>query len=211
MADRRAVDPTLALAVVVAALLALVVMVTAANLRAGLLGVTLVAVVVPASWIDLDRRLIPNRLTAAGAVAAVAIGLATDPAGVPAQLLWGAAAGGFLLAAALARPGGMGMGDVKLAAVLGLLLGSAVVVALLVALLAGALAGVVLVANAARRAARAAVTASGGARATTPTASAARPTREALRTATLPFGPFLALGALVAWFAGADVLAAYLG
>ncbi|MDW5594685.1 A24 family peptidase [Conexibacter stalactiti] len=195
MADRRAVDLTLVLAVVAAALLALVVTVTAADLRAALLGVTLVAVVVPATWIDLDRRLIPNRLTAAGAIAALAIGLATDPARVPAQLLWGAAASGFLLAAALARPGGMGMGDVKLAAVLGLLLGPAVVVALLVALLAGALAGVAVAIRA-------------GMRATRPSA---RPAREALRTATLPFGPFLALGAVIAWFAGADMLAAYLG
>jgi leader peptidase (prepilin peptidase)/N-methyltransferase len=191
MAHRRSVDPTLALVFVAATLLALVATITAADLRSALLGVTLVAVVVPASWIDLDRRLIPNRLTAAGALAAVAIGLATDPARVPVQLAWGAAAGGFLLTAALARPGGMGMGDVKLAAVLGLLLGSAVVVALLVALIAGTLMGVALATRAVRR--------------------RSADARESLRTATIPFGPFLALGALVAWFAGADLLAAYLG
>lgn len=207
MAHRRSVDPTLALTLVAAALLALAVTVTAADLRSALLGVTLVAVVVPATWIDLDRRLIPNRLTAAGALAAVAIGLATDPARVPVQLAWGAAAGGFLLAAALARPGGMGMGDVKLAAVLGLLLGSAVVVALLVALIAGTLMGFALALRAACRL-----------RADVPPAQrlpaharATRRTRAALRTATIPFGPFLALGGLVAWFAGADLLAAYAG
>ncbi|HST38443.1 MAG TPA: prepilin peptidase [Conexibacter sp.] len=191
MAHRRSIDPTLALVFVAAALLALAVTATAADLRSALLGVTLVAVVVPATWIDLDRRLIPNRLTAAGAIAAVAIGLATDPARVPVQLAWGAAAGGFLLAAALARPGGMGMGDVKLAAVLGLLLGSAVIVALMVALIVGTLMGLALAARAARR--------------------RSADARDALRTATLAFGPFLALGALVARFAGADLLAAYAG
>lgn len=142
-----------------------------------LIGVALAALLVPVVWIDLDRRVIPNRLTAAGALAGVAIWLVVDPSRLPAQLLWAAGAGGFLLLAALARPDGMGMGDVKLTAVLGLLLGAGVVVALLVALVAGALAG-------------AAVLACRGVR--------------AARTATLPFGPFLALGAVVAWaFGGA--------
>src|SRR5207302_3044586 len=87
------------------------------------LGVTLVLLVVPAALIDLEHRIIPNRLTAAGAVLALLIGVALDPAGEPERLIDGAAAGGFLLIAALAYPGGMGMGDVKLAAVMGLLLG----------------------------------------------------------------------------------------
>ena len=117
-----------------------------------LLGLALTAVLVPVALIDLDHRLIPNVLTLAGALAALAIGLATEPAGVPEQLLAGAAAGGFLLAAALARPGGMGMGDVKLAAVLGLFLGWEVGVALLVALLAGTIVGLaVMPAGASRR------------------------------------------------------------
>ena len=88
-----------------------------------LLGLVLVALLVPIALIDLDHRIIPNRLTAIGAVAALAIGAATDLGGLPQQLIAGAAAGGFLLAAALARPGGMGMGDVKLAGMLGLFLG----------------------------------------------------------------------------------------
>ena len=55
---------------------------------------------------------------------ALALGLALDPAGEPERLIAGAAAGGFLLLAALAYPGGMGMGDVKLAGVMGLFLGA---------------------------------------------------------------------------------------
>ncbi len=147
------------------------------------LGLTLTALLVPIALIDLDHRLIPNVLTLAGAVAALAIGLATDPAGVPEQLLAGAAAGGFLLAAALARPGGMGMGDVKLAAVLGLFLGWEVGVALLVALVAGTLVGVIVIAR--------------------------RGVEEGRRTA-LPFGPFLALGGMAALLAGSQLVDAYL-
>ena len=147
-----------------------------------LLGLALTAVLVPAALIDLDHRLIPNVLTLAGAIAALAIGLATDPSGVPEQLLAGAAAGGFLLAAALARPGGMGMGDVKLAAVLGLFLGWEVGVALLVALLAGTIVGVAVIAR--------------------------RGVAEGRRTA-LPFGPFLALGGMVALLAGSQLIDLY--
>ena len=81
---------------------------------------------VPAALIDLEYRIIPNRMTAVGAIAALVVGTALDPSGEPARLIAGAAAGGFLLLAALAYPAGMGMGDVKLAGVLGLMLGAAV-------------------------------------------------------------------------------------
>ncbi len=147
------------------------------------LGLTLVALLVPMALIDLDHRIIPNRLTALGALAALAIGLATDPGGVPQQLIAGVAAGGFLLAAALARPGGMGMGDVKLAGMLGLFLGREVAVALLVALLAGSFVGIVVMAR--------------------------RGVGEGRKTA-IPFGPFLALGGAVALLAGPAIVHWYL-
>jgi leader peptidase (prepilin peptidase) / N-methyltransferase len=144
-----------------------------------LLGLALVVLLVPIALIDLDHRIIPNRLTALGAVAALAVGAATDLDGVPQQLIAGAAAGGFLLLAALARPGGMGMGDVKLAAMLGLFLGREVAVALLVALLAGTLVGVAVMAR--------------------------RGVGEGRKTA-IPFGPFLALGGVVALIAGPAIV-----
>jgi leader peptidase (prepilin peptidase) / N-methyltransferase len=147
------------------------------------LGLVLVAVLVPVTLIDFEHRIIPNRLMAPAAAAAVIIGLATDPAGVPEQLIAGAAAAAFLLVFALAYPRGMGMGDVKLAGVLGLFLGRSVAVALLIGVFAGALAGAVIMAR---------VGVAQG------------------RKTALPFGPFLALGGIVGVLAGPGLIHAYL-
>jgi leader peptidase (prepilin peptidase)/N-methyltransferase len=146
------------------------------------LSVTLILVVVPAAMIDLEHRIIPNSITALGAVVALAVGLALDPAGEPERLIAGIGAGGFLLLAALAYPGGMGMGDVKLAGVMGLFLGAAVAPALLIALIAGVALGVVVI---------------------------YRKGAQAGRKTAVPFGPFLALGALLAVFVGHELVAVY--
>ena len=145
------------------------------------LSVVLIFVLVPAAAIDLEYRRIPNLITGAGAVAALAVGTALEPSGEPARLIAGAGAGGFLLLAALLYPAGMGMGDVKLAAVMGLCLGVAVVPAMFIALVAGVAVGVVMMA------------------------------RGASRKTAVPFGPFLALGGLVAIFAGPAIVHLYLG
>lgn len=146
------------------------------------LGIGLILLVVPIALIDLETRLIPNRLTLPGAVLAIVLGLALDPSGEPGRLIAGAAAGGFLLIAALAYPGGMGMGDVKLAGMMGLFLGAAVAPALLIALLSGTALGAVIIA---RRGARAG------------------------RKTAVPFGPFLALGAIAAVFVGQPLVHVY--
>ncbi len=147
------------------------------------LGLALVTLMVPVVLIDLEHRLIPNRLTAPFAALAVVLGLALDPGRVPEQLLAGLGAGGFFLLAALAYPRGMGMGDVKLAAVMGLYLGRAVAPAIFLGLIAGVLVGAAIIAR---------VGAAEG------------------RKTAVPFGPFLALGAIAALFAGAPVMDAYL-
>jgi leader peptidase (prepilin peptidase)/N-methyltransferase len=91
------------------------------------------------------------------------------------------AASGFLLAAALAYPAGMGMGDVKLALLMGAALGKTVSVALMVGMLAAMIPGIYLLARHGK----------------------------AARKMGVPFGPFLALGSVVALFWGHDVLQAY--
>ncbi len=146
------------------------------------LSIGLILLVVPAALIDLECRIIPNKITIPGAVAAIVIGLALDPGGEPGRLIAGAAAGGFLLLAALAYPGGMGMGDVKLAGMMGLFLGAAVAPAILIALLTGTAVGAVIIAR--------------------------KGAKEGRKTA-VPFGPFLAVGALVAVFAGQQMVDVY--
>jgi leader peptidase (prepilin peptidase) / N-methyltransferase len=143
------------------------------------LSVALVLVLVPAAAIDMEHRIIPNRLTATGAVLAVVLGTALDPGGEPERLIAGAAAGGFLLAAVLLYPRGMGLGDVKLAGMMGLFLGVAVAPALLIALLSGVAVGAVII---------------------------ARKGVQAGRKTAVPFGPFLALGGIVAMFAGQPIV-----
>jgi len=147
------------------------------------LGLLAVLVLVPVALIDLDHHLIPNRLTGPAALLALALGSALDPSGEPSRLIAAAAAGGGFLVVALISPRGMGMGDVKLAGLLGLLLGAEVAPALFVALISGVVVGLVVVA---RR----------------------RPGER--RGAGVPFGPFLALGGLTAIYAGHAILHAYL-
>ena len=148
-----------------------------------LLGLVLVLLLVPITLIDLDHRIIPNKLTLLGAIVAPAILALTDPGALPEHLIAGAAAGGFFLLAVIAYPRGMGMGDVKLAAVLGLFLGRAVAPGLFVAFLAGTLVGAAVIAR--------------------------KGAREGRKTA-VPFGPFLALGGVVALLVGDELVDWYL-
>jgi leader peptidase (prepilin peptidase)/N-methyltransferase len=165
-----------------AALLFAVVL-TADPPREAWLGAAFMLLLVPITFIDLDHRIIPNRLTALGAVVAIALVAGLDTDSLPEHLIAGAAAGGFLLIAAVVYPAGMGMGDVKLAGVMGLFLGRAVGPAMLVALVAGSLVGALIMAR----------------------LGAAKGRKTAV-----PFGPFLALGGAVAWFAGDAMVDWYL-
>jgi leader peptidase (prepilin peptidase)/N-methyltransferase len=145
----------------------------------GWLGIAMVLTLVPVAFIDLEHRIIPNRILLPAALVAVAIVGLAAPGHLPEHLIAAGAAGGFLLLAVLAYPRGMGMGDVKLAAVLGLFLGRSVAPAMLAALLSGSLLGAAIVAQ--------------------------KGAREGRKTA-VPFGPFLALGALVGLFAGPAIV-----
>jgi leader peptidase (prepilin peptidase)/N-methyltransferase len=165
------------------AVLAVAIVVVKHSPRDIVLGLVLVAVLVPTALIDLDNRIIPNKIMLPAAILAVAIGLALSPSHVPEQLIAGAAAGGFLLLFALAYPRGMGMGDVKLAGVLGLFLGRSVAVAILGGVLAGTVIGLGIM---------------------------ARVGVEKGRKTAVPFGPFLALGGIVGLLLGPSLVHWYL-
>jgi leader peptidase (prepilin peptidase) / N-methyltransferase len=165
-----------------ALLLALTVVVIGTNEEVWL-GLAFVLLLVPVTVIDIDFRIIPNKLMIAGTVAALGILVITRPGEIPEHLIAAAAAGGFLLAAAIAYPAGMGMGDVKLAFVMGLFLGREVGVALLVGLFAGSFIGIGIMA--------------------VKGVAAGRKTK-------IPFGPFLALGGLAGLLAGDPIVDWYL-
>ena len=180
---RIAISPRYPIVEALTAALAAAVVLTKHSAAGVVLGLVLVAVLVPVALIDFEHRIIPNKITLPAAIAAVAIGVALGLKGVPEQLIAGAAAGGFLLAFALAYPRGMGMGDVKLAAVLGLFLGSSVAVAILVGVLTATLVGAIVM---------------------------ARVGVEKGRKTALPFGPFLAFGGVVGLLAGPAIMHWYL-
>ena len=161
-----------------ALLLALTVVILGADKHVWL-GLALVLLLVPITVIDLDHQIIPNKLTILGAVLAPVILALTRPGDMPEHVIAAFAASGFLLLAIMVRPGGMGLGDVKLTFVLGLFLGRDVIVALFVAFLAGSLIGGVIMAR---------VGVAQG------------------RKTKVPFGPFLALGGIVALYAGDPIV-----
>ncbi len=146
-----------------------------------LLAAAFCVVLVVLSVIDLEHRIVPNRIVVPAAAAVLAAQLVRAP-----SIEWPLAALGaalFLFVAALAYPAGMGMGDVKLALLLGAMLGREVAAALLISLVAASVPAAALLAR----------------------------QGAAARKAAIPFAPFLALGATVAVFAGEPLLDWYLG
>ena len=139
------------------------------------------AVLVVVSATDLAHRIVPNRVVLPGAVVVLVAQTLLHPS--PEWALGALGASGFLLAAAIAYPAGMGMGDVKLALLMGAMLGRTVTVALMLGMLLALLPSVVLLAR-------------HGA---------------AARKMGIPFAPFLALGSILALFWGERLLDGYLG
>jgi leader peptidase (prepilin peptidase)/N-methyltransferase len=138
------------------------------------------AALVAVSATDFEHRIVPNRVVLPAAALVLAAQTALHPS--PEWALGALGASGFLLLAALAYPAGMGMGDVKLALLLGAMLGRSVTVALMVAMISALLPSVVLLAR----------------------------HGSAARKMAIPFAPFLALGGVGALFAGERLLDAYL-
>jgi leader peptidase (prepilin peptidase) / N-methyltransferase len=134
---------------------------------------------VAVSATDLEHRIIPNRIVVPAGLIVLAANTALHPG--PQWTIGAVGASGFLFAAALAYPAGMGLGDVKLAFLMGAALGKTVPVALFLGVFAALVPGLVLLARHGSAARKMGVT----------------------------FGPFLALGSVVALFAGHWLLGAY--
>jgi leader peptidase (prepilin peptidase)/N-methyltransferase len=137
-------------------------------------------VLVVLSAIDIDRRIVPDRIVLPAAVIVLVAQTVLHP-----SVEWIAAGLGaslFLFLSALAYPKGMGMGDVKLALLLGFALGRTVPVGMFAGMFSALVPSAVLFARHGMRA----------------------------RKMKIPFAPFLALGGLVALFAGHPLVDAYL-
>jgi prepilin signal peptidase PulO-like enzyme (type II secretory pathway) len=102
-------------------------------------------VLVAVSATDLEHRIIPNRIVLPATAAVLVAQTALHPS--VEWTLGALAAGGFLLLAALVHPAGMGMGDVKLALLLGAMLGRSVGLALMVGLVSALVPSAVLFAR----------------------------------------------------------------
>jgi len=146
------------------------------------LGLVFTATLLAVTLTDLERRVIPNKILLASAILAVVIAAVGDPSSLPERAIAAVAAGGILFLVVLAYPKGMGLGDVKLTAVMGLFLGRNVAPAVLVALLVGSIVGLAMIAR----------------------------EGAAARKQAIPFGPFLALGGVVGLLAGDQLVDLYL-
>jgi leader peptidase (prepilin peptidase) / N-methyltransferase len=137
------------------------------------------AVLVAVTATDLTHRIVPNRIVVPAAAIVLVAHTALEPR--PEWALAALGASFFLFAAALAYPAGMGMGDVKLALLMGAALGKTVSVALFAGMIFALVPSVFLLARHGSSA----------------------------RKMGIPFAPFLALGSVVALFAGGALLHAY--
>jgi leader peptidase (prepilin peptidase)/N-methyltransferase len=129
---------------------------------------------------DLEHRIVPNKVVIPAAAIVLVLETAARPS--PEWAIGAFGASGFLFLAVVVYPAGMGMGDVKLALLMGAALGRTVPVALMLGMVSALVPSIVLLAR-------------HGA---------------AARKMGIPFAPFLALGSVVALFAGHELLHLYL-
>jgi leader peptidase (prepilin peptidase) / N-methyltransferase len=141
------------------------------------------AVLVALSAIDLERLILPDRIVLPSFAVVLVAHVALEPDRAVEWVAGALGASLFLFLALLAYPAGMGMGDVKLALLLGAMLGKYVVVGLMLGMIAALVPSIVLLAR----------------------------HGFAARKMGIPFGPFLALGSVAALHWGPELLDAYLG
>jgi leader peptidase (prepilin peptidase) / N-methyltransferase len=143
----------------------------------------LTAIVVPASVIDLRHRIIPNAINLPGAFLVFTAASFAEPGRMAEFAVAGFGCFVFLGIAWVISPRGMGLGDVKMALMIGLAVGHYAFVALLAGFFASTMLSAVLLMR-------------GGLKA---------------RKSTFPFGPFLAFGAVVALLWGPDLSPVFIG
>lgn len=140
-----------------------------------------IAAMIAIAFIDYDHMIIPNQIVLPGAVIGLAASVAIQPERWWVYLAASAGAAAFMFALVMLWPGGMGPGDVKMALFMGAVLGSKVIVALFAAFFFGSVAGVFMMLVLKR----------------------SRKTR-------IPFGPYLAIGSVLALFVGEQLVLAYM-
>ncbi len=142
---------------------------------------TLILTLIALAGTDLEHRLLPNVIVGPAALVGFALSVLESPERWWVHLISALAVAGALFALALAYPGGMGMGDVKMGGMLGAFLGPYAALAVFLGALCGAITGGLLMAAGKMR-----------------------------RRHALPFGVFMAVGGIVVLFVGPELWELYL-
>ena len=142
----------------------------------------LISTLIALAGIDLEHRLLPNAIVGPAALAGLSLSILASPEWWWVYPVSALAVAGGLFALAIAYPGGMGMGDVKMGGMLGAFLGPYAALAVFLGAFAGAITGGLLMA-----------------------------TGKIQRRHALPFGVFMALGGILALFVGPELWELYLG
>jgi leader peptidase (prepilin peptidase)/N-methyltransferase len=141
----------------------------------------LISTLIALAGIDLEHRLLPNAIVGPAALAGLSLSILASPERWWVYPVSALAVAGGLFALAIAYPGGMGMGDVKMGGMLGTFLGPYAALAVFLGAFAGAITGGLLMA-----------------------------TGKIQRRHALPFGVFMALGGILALFVGPQLWGLYL-
>jgi leader peptidase (prepilin peptidase)/N-methyltransferase len=139
------------------------------------------AAMVAIAFIDFDHMIIPNRIVLPGAVLGLMASVAIHPQRWWVYVAGSLGAGAFMFLLAMLWPGGMGPGDIKMALFMGAVLGAEVVVALFAAFFVGSIVGLFMLL-----------------------------VQKRSRKDKIPFGPYLALGAVLAMLVGEGLVHSYL-
>jgi leader peptidase (prepilin peptidase)/N-methyltransferase len=140
----------------------------------------LISALIVLAVIDLEHRLLPNVIVGPAALAGLVLSILANPAGWWTYPLSALAVAGALLVLALAIPGGMGMGDVKMGGMLGAFLGPYAALAVFLGAAIGAVSGGLLMVFG-----------------------------KVQRRSHLPFGLFMAIGGVISLFVGPQLWSLY--